>query len=598
MRETVFLSKAARCSSVPNGGGLGRSEAVWPQNEGRSHRAGLNQDKLIVCHSIPGRIRVRVVSIHFADQNVAELAGWLARQPGVGRAEAHSASRCVIILYDFHKIASEELLQLLAGRLACGAGAALAEMERSRVLPGTSTKKSKSLFGPLLEEVALTGFVGYLLIRRIVFKSPLPAKRFGLISGVVILSGLPLFSRALEDLRRGRIVSLFPFLALTLGLAVFLGEATTALEVIWILRFGMLLEDYAAEQARRSIGAVLQVAPRHTCLLADGNEIRIPVTDVRRGNTVVIRAGDQVPVDGVLLQGEALVDESHITGRAEPELRRAGDRVFAGTFVREGLAFVTAEQVGDETYLAHIIQMVERSLANRAPAERQADILAGRLLKLGIIATLGTLVLTRIPMRAFTVMLVMSCPCATVLAASTAVTAALANAARRHILIKGGLYLELVGKANCFCFDKTGTITTGALQVTEIFPMAGCDRDEVLALAAASEAHSEHPLARAIVAAANRRGLLFEPCPCCEPVLGRGVRARQGETTILVGNADFMDEQGIATTTWQDRQEDAVKEGCTIVYVVANGQLKGTIAVSSTLRPDMMATGLAEAGWG
>jgi cation-transporting P-type ATPase C len=391
---------------------------------------------------------------------------------------------------------------------------------------------------------------------------------------------------AWQDLHERRGISLFPFLAGTCLLAIIMGEAFTALEVIWISGLSMLLEDYVTDRSRRAIREALQVTTRNAFVLVQHREKEIPAEEVRPGDTVVVHTSEKIPADGVVLRGEALVDEASITGRAGLELRTVNHRVYAGTIVHQGLIYVRAEKVGEETYLNRILQLVQDSLANRAPAEKTADVLAARLVRLGALATVGTAVVTGSLVRAFTVLLVVSCPCASALAASTAVSAALANAARRSILIKGGLYLENAGKADCFCFDKTGTLTIGQPRVVEVVPVtARQSAAKVLALAAAAEAHNTHPLAIAIVKEAETRGITVPTHAVCEFVLGRGVRARMHGETIFVGNAQFMEDSGVDVAYFTKKAMRLVDAGHTVVYVARNGALQGIIGVANAVRP-------------
>jgi cation-transporting P-type ATPase C len=365
-----------------------------------------------------------------------------------------------------------------------------------------------------------------------------------------------------------------------------MGEALTALEVIWISGLSTLLEDYVTDRSRRAIREALQVTTRTAFILFEDREREIPAENVRPGDTVVVHTSEKIPVDGVVLRGEALVDEASITGRAGLELRAMNHRVYAGTIVHQGLLYVRAEKVGEETYLNQILKLVQDSLANRAPAEKAADVLAARLVRLGALATVGTAVVTGSFIRAFTVLLVVSCPCASALAASTAVSAALANAARRRILIKGGLYLENAGKADCFCFDKTGTLTIGQPRVVEVVPRtARQNPSRILALAAAAEAHNTHPLAMAIMQETKTRGVTVPTHAVCEFVLGRGVRARMHGETILVGNAQFMEDSDVGVAHFTKKAMRLVDAGHTIVYVARNGALLGIIGVANAIRP-------------
>ncbi|CAN2047030.1 manganese/zinc-transporting P-type ATPase C [Candidatus Magnetomoraceae bacterium gMMP-13] len=544
----------------------------------------------VICQSIPGRLRIKVKAIRFAKVRASKLETWLSQQEGIKDIQARFKSGSVIFIYDSDKISPDVLLEFVAqglgfnpsqpkNRCVCG-------MECEVCRPVKKLKPKSSLFRKLMGVIALTGFVVYTVIKQVIFKSSVAQGPFSLVAIVSLVSSIPLFDHAIEDIRQGKTLSLFPFLASTTVLGTIMGEALTALEVIWILRVGMLLEEYVSEQSRRAISEILQVAAKDTYIFIDGIEVQVPVEKVRSGDTVVIHTGEKIPVDGVVTKGEALIDEAHITGRAEPEVRGEKDQVFAGTIVQHGIIFIKAEKVGDDTYLCRILHLVEDSLANRSSSEKQADILATRLFKLGSAATLGTLFLTADPFRAFTVMLVMACPCATVLAASTAVTAALANAARNHVLIKGGLYLEMVGKADSFCFDKTGTITTDAPEIVNILPASPyLTKNHVVRLAAMAEIHNEHPMAKAVIKEAEIRGIKPQPHATCEFIIGRGVKASMNDTQILVGNRKLMHEADIDISYFTDKSKDLIASGHTLLYVVKNKTLEGLISVKNIMRP-------------
>ena len=536
-------------------------------------------------------MRVRVEDIRYNGNRAAALKDWLARQADVASAETRPVTGSVILFYDADKASPSGLLKLLDQWLNDDQAIAPGQEGLRPVICGLKcpdchpSKPERSLVSRLIEVVALTGFMAYVLVREVIFKSPVSQGPFSLTALVAVVGALPLLKHAWESMRQGRHMSLFPFLAVSCVVAIFVGEALAALEIIWILRIGMLLEDYVSERSRRAIRDILQVAAKNTFIVVNGVEVEIPADQVQADNTVVCHTGEKIPVDGVVLEGEALVDEAPITGRSEPEVRRAKDRVFAGTIVQQGVIFIRAGKVGDETYLCRILHLVEDSLENRAPSEKRADMLATRLMHISVVAVLGTLIVTLDPLRAFTVMLVLACPCATVLAASTAVSAALANAARNHILIKGGLYLEHVGEANCFCFDKTGTLTTEVPRVVKVIPRTPRQNPiSILALAATAEAHYQHPMAQALVKAAAEQGIKPKPHVMCEFILGRGVRARLDGDKILVGNNKFMEEEGVNVNYFKGNAGDLIARGNTVVYVAKNGKAQGLIAVSNTIR--------------
>jgi cation-transporting P-type ATPase C len=439
----------------------------------------------------------------------------------------------------------------------------------------------------------------YAGLKRLLLGSAVSQKPLGMTGIVALIGALPLLYRMWKDLRQRKRIGLFPFLTAACLLAVLTGAAFTAFEIIWILSIGMLLEQYVAERARRAIREILEVSPEEAFVLVDGAEVATPASQLQVGDIMIVKQGHKIPSDGMIIQGEALVDESHITGRSQPELKKTGDWVYAGTQILQGVLDIRAEKVGEETYLHRIMHLVDESLGARAEAERRADILASRLLRLGVVSTIGTYVLTGSLSRALAVMLVMSCPCATVLAASTAITAAIANAARRRILVKGGLYLERMSGVDSACFDKTGTISAQIPQVVEIAsraPWQGPER--VLELAATAESTNDHPLAKSLVEAAKCRGIVLEGQITCEVVLGRGVRARWDSETVLVGNRPFMEDEGINVSYFKGKAQRHARSGATVIYVGRNGKLQGMIAVANAVRPDAAAVlrGLREEG--
>jgi len=542
-----------------------------------------------VCHSSPGRLRVRVAGLRHSRQKAGLLQEWLAHHLRVGKAEARPATGSVVLFYDPGRATPGEILDLLRQALLLYRSNPVATLREQ--VPRESDSQSRSprgsRFGRIAWLVALSLVGLYALVRRTFFRSPLPQGPLSLLGITVFLGAFPLLHRSrvvLKEKKPG--MSLFPFLAGTCLLALLMGQALTALEVLWVTALSLLLEDSVAEKSRRQIREVLQVTVKDTLILVEGKEVRIPARRVQSGDTVVIYPGERIPVDGTVIQGEGLVDESHITGRSEPEFRSASHWAYAGTRLQQGKLYLRAEQVGEDTYLQRILRMVDESLANRAPAEQKADLLARRLVRLGFWATALTYVLTGQAFRAFTVLLVVACPCATALAASTAVAAALANAARHRCLIKGGLYLEEIGEADCFCFDKTGTLTSDIPRVVDVVPrVPGITPEKVLFLAAAAETQNPHPLARAIVEEAAGRGLFPSPPVSSEFVLGKGVRAEVEKNSVLVGNEGYMNDWGVDVAYFQKRARLLMESGHTVVYVARNGKVQGLIGVANPLRP-------------
>ncbi len=539
----------------------------------------------VVCHSVPGRLRVKVAAIRRQPDKAGALANWLTLQQKITRAHANPITGSVILEYDPQAAQPEEIYPLLEQALV-DLPRLLDETPPWSGLPLTEIRveAGEALTWGVAKVAGITGFFGLNLLLSFL-GAPLSST---VIAGAAVVASLPLWRQALLDFGQYRLVGLNPLMSTAAIMAIAAGEAMTALEVVWILEIGRLLEEYVTDRSRRAIKEILQVAAKNTYILVQGTEVETPVNQVREGDIVVVRAMERIPVDGVIVQGEALVDQAHFTGRSEPDLRRLGDTVFSGTIVQDGNLQIRAEKVGEATYLAQIIHLVEQSLLHRPRAEKQAELLAIRLSRLSFGATVATIVLTRDLSRIFAVLLVMACPCATVLAASTAVSASLANAADHLMLVKGGLYLERFSETDCFCFDKTGTVTKGIPEVREVhYNHKLTNFPELLGLAASAEFHNPHPLGKALVKKAQEEDYNLINDALVENVLGRGVRAAMGVNTVLVGNRAFMIEEDVATTGYQAAARKLEGKGQTVVYVAKNGTLLGIVGISTAIREEL-----------
>lgn len=547
---------------------------------------------LQVRHSIPGRLRVRIDPEWTGSNDLVSVKQWLDGQQQIHTTEFRSSRGTVIIYYDPRRAGTEDILGLLGtglSRLGGGRPASPVRSERppARAFKPMETSLLSSLAsGGIWNLIGLTGFLIFSLVRRVWIKRPLPENPgsfTGLLAGTLTLA---LAGRVTSQWRNAERWGLLPFLTGACGLAVFMGQSLTAIEILWVLSIGEFLERLITEQSRRTIGEALRGRLTRAYLVLDGAEVEVPVSQVRVGEVVWVGSNADLPADGIVVGGEALVDESHLTGNPLPRHRKVQDPVFAGTRVVEGFLYVRAEKVGSETYLSRMLQLVEDSLANRADIEKRADLLASRLTRLGAVATLMTYVGSRSIERALSVALVMSCPCATVLATSTALAAAIASAARRGIIVKGGMALERLNLADTVCFDKTGTITSDVPKVAEIIPRAPWVKEDfILELAASAETNSNHPMARGLVGEAARRNLTLVEVGEHQAFLGRGIAARWDSQQVLVGNRAFMEEQGLSTAYFLRRHEAHSSAGRTVIYVAKNSRLQGMIALENQVRP-------------
>jgi len=495
----------------------------------------------------------------------------------------------VILHYDAGRM--DALILLEAARKAmrvCTPGDA-AQVPQIACACGASPSSGPGVGRQFVRFLSLSGVMAFVFVRKVVFKAALSEAAFSPLGIIALLAAWPVAKESLRHAREKRF-TLEGFLAAGCAAATFSGQALTALEILWIQSGAETLKAWVSERSRKSISAILDLTAKNTFILAGDVEVEVPVAAVKPRDIVVLHTGEKISVDGRIIAGEALVDDSPITGRAEPAHVASGDQVFAGAYVRQGIIRVRAECVGDRTYLARIMRQVEDSLENKAPIESVADNLARSMVRLGLAATGLTLLATGSLWRAFTVMLVMACPCATVLSAQTAVSAAIAAAAKRGILIKGGRYLEEVGKADTVCFDKTGTLTSNQPRIECILNFSELDEGELLRFAYSAEMHNHHPLALAIRNEAAAREIDPLSHVVCDFTLGKGVRAVIGEDVIRLGNRTYLDEAGIATAGRADAVTPLLDRGLTVIFLARNQEILAALAFANEPRPDARAT--------
>jgi len=373
--------------------------------------------------------------------------------------------------------------------------------------------------------------------------------------------------------------------------ALAVGEWATAAVVVFFMRVGDYTERFTTERARRAVKDLTAMAPQMARVERDGVEREVPVAQVQVGETVIVRPGEKIPVDGEVISGHATVDQATITGESMPVEVGPGVRVFAATFARLGSLRVRATHVGADTTFGRVIQMVEEAEAHRADVQRVADKFSACYLPVVAGVAALTFLIRRDPL-ATTAVLVVACSCSFALATPMAMLASIGAGAKRGLLIKGGKYLESLARANVLLIDKTGTLTLGRPQITDILALnPGLERSEsdasendVLALAASAERYSEHPLAEAVRAAARGRGLpLYEP-EHFEAIPGLGVRARVNGSAIAVGNRRLIPHAAPLPAVGA-----LEAQGKTLLFVARDGQLIGLLAAADTLRPEVPA---------
>lgn len=435
------------------------------------------------------------------------------------------------------------------------------------------------IFGGVLFIVVVGEWVG-------VFKAlnalvPLPIS-----AALVIAGGWPVFRNVIRATLQRQITS---HTLMTLGViaALTVGEWVTAAIVVVFMRVGDYVERFTTESARRAVKDLIALAPQTARLERNGEEVDVPVAAVRVGDIVIVRPGEKIPVDGIVVAGQATVDQSTITGESVPVEVTNGSHVFAATIARLGSLRVKTLRVGAETTFGRVIKMVEEAEAHRADVQRFADKFSAAYLP--IVAGLAalTFLLSRNPLATAAV-LVVACSCAIALATPVAMLASIGASAKRGVLIKGGKYLEALARADVVLVDKTGTLTLGQPQITDVIPLNNVSASEVLTLAASAERYSEHPLAEAVRTAAHAQKLLLYEPQGFEALPGMGVRAKVNGALITVGNRHLI--PAAASLPIVSQLEG---QGKTLLFVAQNDEPVGVLAAADTLRPEVPAA-LAE----
>jgi Cu+-exporting ATPase len=429
--------------------------------------------------------------------------------------------------------------------------------------------------------------------------------RYALIAAVI--GGARVLYNSLESLFEGRIGSDLA-LAIACLAAIVLKEPLVAAEVVFIGLAGECLEAFTFARTQRALGTLAELFPQRCWVLRDGQEVRTYTTDLQVGDTVVVKPGGRIPVDGVVIDGRSAVDASALTGESLPIDKGPGDAVLAGSVVQAGALSVEAKKVARQTVAGQVIELTAAALKDKAPLERHADRLARYFLPavLGLalltfvgnvfyqmnnpvpgVGKLGLNAAARVAMYPTLAVLVVACPCALILATPAAVVAALGRLAGTGVLIKGGSALERLAGVTAFAFDKTGTLTEGRLELGEAVGLNSVSTDDLLRTAATAEQRSEHPLARLIVREASARSLELAAVDSFQAHPGAGVTATAGGSTIVVGTRRLMEEQGIAVSPDAVAVLDQLDaSGQTSLLVAKGGVILGVIGARDRVRPE------------
>ena len=523
--------------------------------------------KCTILHEGKGRMRVHVEKVRMTLHRADVLEAYLNHNDAIVHAAVYERTGDVVITYTGKRTAA---IAILAGYKFD-----VAEYD-ALVTSADSRRLNREYQDKMFDLVAGR------CLRKLFLPAPLDAAYTAFRSIRFLWKGVRcVLSRRLE-------VEVLD--ALSIGVSLLRGDFGTAGSVMFLLNLGSLLEEWTRKKSLDDLARSMALNVDKVWVRSQGTEVLVPLTKVRSGDEVVVRSGNMIPLDGTVLEGEAMVNQAALTGEAMPVRKAEGSTLYAGTVVEEGECVFIAKAEGGSNRYDKIVAMIEESEKLKSSTENRALVLADKLVPWCLGATVVTYLLTRNATRAISCLMV-DFSCALKLSMPLAVLSAMRECGSYHITVKGGKYLEALSKADTIVFDKTGTLTRATPQVVEVVPFSGCNEREVLQLAACLEEHFPHSMANAVVRAAKEHGISHEEMHSeVEYIVAHGIASRVGGERVVIGSHHFVFEDEKCTIPAAEQQKfDALKPAYSHLYMAASGQLVGVICISDPLRPEAAA---------
>ena len=523
--------------------------------------------KCTILHEGKGRMRVHVEKVRMTLHRADVLEAYLNHHDAIVHAAVYERTGDVVITYTGRRSAAIAVL----------AGYKFDVPEYDALVTSTDSRKLNREYQDKMFDL-----VAGRCLRKLFLPAPLAAAYTAFRSIHFLWKGVRcVLSRRLE-------VEVLD--ALSIGVSLLRGDFGTAGSVMFLLNLGSLLEEWTRKKSLDDLARSMALNVDKVWVRSQGTEVLVPLTKVRSGDEVVVRSGNMIPLDGTVLEGEAMVNQAALTGEAMPVRKAEGSTLYAGTVVEEGECVFIAKAEGGSNRYDKIVAMIEESEKLKSSTENRALVLADKLVPWCLGATVVTYLLTRNATRAISCLMV-DFSCALKLSMPLAVLSAMRECGSYHITVKGGKYLEALSKADTIVFDKTGTLTRATPQVVEVVPFSGCNEREVLQLAACLEEHFPHSMANAVVRAAKERGISHEEMHSeVEYIVAHGIASRVGGERVVIGSHHFVFEDEKCTIPADEQQKfDTLKPAYSHLYMAASGQLVGVICISDPLRPEAAA---------
>ena len=518
--------------------------------------------KCTILHDLPGRLRVHLCCGRMSLSQADVLEYYLRAQDGVQDVKVYDRTQDAVVVYN----------RTRADVIAALASFSFAKAEGMELVPEHTSRELNREFE---DKLAIT------LMRRCVSKLFLPAL---ITSALALFRSVKYIKEGFLALRHGRLsVAVLDATAITVSMTR--GDFSTAGSVMFMLGLGEILEEWTRKKSVADLASAMSLRVDNVWLQVNGTEILTKITDVKPGDRIVIRAGGMIPLDGKVAEGEAMVNQSSLTGESMPVPKRPGSPVYAGTVAEEGECVICVEKLSGSGRYDRVVRMIEESEKLKSTAEDKSSRMADRLVPYTLAGTALTYLLTRNVTKMLSVLMV-DFSCALKLAIPIAVLSAMRECNGYHISVKGGRFLEAVAKADTIVFDKTGTLTYAAPKVAQIVPFGGHDEAEMLRLAACLEEHYPHSMANAVVEEAKRRGLTHEEYHSqVQYLVAHGISSMVEGKKVVIGSAHFVfEDEGCRIPEGEQDKYNELSAAYSHLYLCVDGELAAVICIHDPLR--------------
>ncbi|RDY23306.1 heavy metal translocating P-type ATPase [Romboutsia maritimum] len=546
--------------------------------------------KLVIKHSLTGRIRLNCRALRYLNEFNEEILRDLLDTKIIKKASINNITKNILINYDSNMIDQDDLMKIVTEVLSSYSLYAYKEErkeEASNIIVREREEDVKDIAKRLAINVSLIGYSLATKKNEISATDPI-YKRFLSVPaiGAVYLTK-SLFNDGIGGLLKTKKPNADTLTISSILASILTGKGTSALTIILLSDIAEFMTSYTMKKTRESIKHMMDLNEDYVWKQEENGSVRrILVDDVKVGYKIVVHTGEKICVDGIVINGEAIVDQSAVTGEYMPDIKKVGSEVFSGTLVKNGNIIVETQRAGDNTVVSRIINLVEDAAYNKAKIQDYADKFSNYLIPFNFVLAGATYIATKSMTRALNMMII-DYSCGIKLSTATAFSAAINTAVRNGVLIKGGNYIEALAEADTLILDKTGTLTQGKPEVLDMVTVDDVSCKELIAIAATAEETSSHPMANAILSKARMQGIEVPQHGEIITHVAKGVETNIEEDIVRVGNRLFLQENDIDVDVLNDEVRDLKKKGQSIIYVAKNNKLLGIIGIQDKMRENM-----------